>query len=55
MRIEEVKASGARTAAVSCPFCMQMFEEALAALDPARETRALDIAEIVAEAMGEPA
>jgi Fe-S oxidoreductase/nitrate reductase gamma subunit len=55
MRIEEVKASGARTAAVSCPFCMQMFEEALSAVDPARETRALDIAEIVAEAMGERA
>ncbi len=55
MRVKEVKASGARTAAVSCPFCMQMFEEALAALDPAGETRALDIAEIVAEALEEPA
>ncbi|MCL4683159.1 respiratory nitrate reductase subunit gamma [Myxococcota bacterium] len=54
LRIAEVKASGARTAAVSCPFCMQMFEDGLAALDPARETRALDIAEIVAEALGEP-
>ena len=54
MRIEEVKASGARTAAVSCPFCMQMFEDALAAVDPAGETRALDIAEIVAEALEDP-
>ena len=51
MRVEEVKASGASTAAVSCPFCMQMFEDALAAVDPERSTRAMDIAEIVAEAL----
>jgi Fe-S oxidoreductase/nitrate reductase gamma subunit len=51
MRVEEVKASGAQTAAVSCPFCMQMFEEALSAVDPAGQVRALDIAEIVVEAL----
>jgi Fe-S oxidoreductase len=54
MRVEEVKASGAKTAAVSCPFCMQMFEDALAAVDPERSTRAMDIAEIVAEALELP-
>ncbi len=54
MRVEEVMASGASTAAVSCPFCMQMFEDALAAVDPARSTQARDIAEIVADAIEEP-
>ncbi|MGZ8795262.1 MAG: (Fe-S)-binding protein, partial [Gaiellaceae bacterium] len=54
MRVEEVRASGASTAAVSCPFCMQMFEEALAADDTGRSTRAMDIAEIVAEAIEDP-
>lgn len=51
LRIDEVLASGAKTAAVSCPFCMQMFEDGLAAKDPARSVQALDIAEIVADAL----
>jgi Fe-S oxidoreductase/nitrate reductase gamma subunit len=50
-RIEEVKACGATTAAVSCPFCMQMFEDALSSLDPEKTIRAVDIAELVAEAL----
>jgi Fe-S oxidoreductase/nitrate reductase gamma subunit len=53
IRIEEVKACGAETAAVSCPFCMQMFEDALSALDPEKKIRAADIAELVAEALEE--
>ncbi|MEE9275974.1 MAG: (Fe-S)-binding protein, partial [bacterium] len=53
IRLEEVKASGARTAAVSCPFCMQMFDDALQALDPEKTIRAADIAELVAEALEE--
>jgi Fe-S oxidoreductase/nitrate reductase gamma subunit len=52
-RIEDVKASGAETAAVSCPFCMQMFEDALSSLDPEKKMRAADIAELVAEALEE--
>jgi Fe-S oxidoreductase len=52
-RIEDVKASGADTAAVSCPFCMQMFEDALNSLDPEKKIRAADIAELVAEALEE--
>jgi len=51
MRIEEVKACGAGTAAVSCPFCMQMFEDGLKSLDPGKTIRAADIAELVAEAL----
>jgi Fe-S oxidoreductase/nitrate reductase gamma subunit len=50
-RIEDVKSCGANTAAVSCPFCMQMFEDALSSLDPEKKIRAADIAELVAEAL----
>lgn len=52
-RLEDVKACGAETAAVSCPFCMQMFEDALKALDPEKTIRAADVAELVAEAIEE--
>jgi Fe-S oxidoreductase len=51
LRLEEVKASGARTAVVSCPFCLQMFDDALGALDSGGAMRALDIAELVAAAL----
>jgi Fe-S oxidoreductase/nitrate reductase gamma subunit len=53
MRLADVKACGATTAAVSCPFCMQMFDDAVAALDPDGSTRAVDLAELVAEALEE--
>ena len=36
-RVEEVKACGAETAAVSCPFCMQMFEDALSVAGPGED------------------
>lgn len=51
LRFEEVKGCGVKTAAVSCPFCMQMFEDAIRARDPGRTVRAADIAELVAEAL----
>ena len=50
-RFEEAKDCGAKTAAVSCPFCMQMFEDAISVKDPKRRVRAADIAELVAEAL----
>jgi Fe-S oxidoreductase/nitrate reductase gamma subunit len=50
-RFEEVKGCGAKTAAVSCPFCMQMFEDAIRVKDPGRTVRAADIAELVAESL----
>ena len=52
-RLADVKACGAETTAVSCPFCMQMFDDALKALDPDKNIRAADIAELVAEAIEE--
>jgi Fe-S oxidoreductase/nitrate reductase gamma subunit len=51
MRFEEAKGCGAGTAAVSCPFCMQMFEDAIRVKDPEKTVRAADIAELVAEAL----
>lgn len=51
IRFEELLASGARTAALSCPFCMQMFEDAQSALDAGKRLRVADIAELVADAM----
>jgi Fe-S oxidoreductase len=54
LRAAEARETGARSAAVSCPFCLQMFEDGLGALDPQRATRAVDVAELVAEALEEP-
>jgi Fe-S oxidoreductase/nitrate reductase gamma subunit len=54
-RFEQVKGCGAKTAAVSCPFCMQMFDDAIGALDPDQTVQAKDIAELVAEALEERA
>jgi Fe-S oxidoreductase/nitrate reductase gamma subunit len=51
MRIEEVQASGALTAAVACPFCLQMFDDALRARAAERGTRVFDVAELVAAAL----
>ncbi|MFN7955770.1 MAG: heterodisulfide reductase-related iron-sulfur binding cluster [bacterium] len=51
LRLADVKECGAKTAAVSCPFCMQMFDDALKTLDPEKSIRAADIAELVAEAL----
>ncbi|MCP5041473.1 MAG: 4Fe-4S dicluster domain-containing protein [bacterium] len=52
-RIEDVQACGAKTAAVACPFCIQMFDDALGAKDPDATIQAKDIAELVAEAIGD--
>jgi Fe-S oxidoreductase len=53
VRLAQVKQCGAGTVAVSCPFCMQMFDDALSASGPAETVRAADIAELVAEALPE--
>jgi Fe-S oxidoreductase/nitrate reductase gamma subunit len=50
-RFEQIQGCGAKTAALSCPFCMQMFADASSALDPEGEVRVADIAELVAEAL----
>ncbi|HIL01843.1 MAG TPA: (Fe-S)-binding protein, partial [Myxococcales bacterium] len=50
-RFEQIQGCGAKTAALSCPFCMQMFSDASGALDPGGEVRVADIAELVAESL----
>ncbi len=50
-RIEDVQRCGATTAAVACPFCIQMFDDALGAKDPDGVVAAKDIAELVAETL----
>jgi Fe-S oxidoreductase/nitrate reductase gamma subunit len=55
MRLEDVRSCGASTTAVSCPFCMQMLDEAVAAKDPDGGIRIADIAELVAENLEETA
>ena len=53
MRLEEAKSCGVGTAAVSCPFCMQMFEDAISVKDPQRTIRAADVAELVADSLAD--
>jgi Fe-S oxidoreductase len=47
-RYRELKATGARTVATGCPFCMRMFTEETAQEEPTAAPQILDIAEIVA-------
>jgi Fe-S oxidoreductase/nitrate reductase gamma subunit len=48
-RVREIAASGADAVAVSCPFCLIMLGDGLAAQSP--ETRVQDIAELLAESV----
>ena len=49
MRVEEASRTGAATIATACPFCLQMFEDAIKAKGVA--LRAMDIAELLEEAV----
>lgn len=52
-RYEEAAATGADVVATGCPFCMQMFETAQSTLGAGPVVK--DIAELIAERLGEPA
>jgi len=52
-RYKEARDTGADVVAVGCPFCMQMFNSAESEVENAPIVK--DIAELVAEALGEPA
>jgi Fe-S oxidoreductase/nitrate reductase gamma subunit len=56
VRAEEAIATGADVVAVACPFCIQMFEDAIPALQPDEEhrMRAVDIAELLEASVGSP-
>lgn len=52
IRAEQLAASGAATAAVACPFCLSMLDDARKSIGAEETFRLRDIAEIVAEALG---
>jgi Fe-S oxidoreductase len=51
MRIDQAIESGAGMVASACPYCLQMFEDAIKAREASETLKALDIAEIVAAAL----
>jgi len=55
-RTEEAMGTGARIVATACPFCIQMFEDGIPALEPDEEKRmrALDVAELLEASAGAP-
>ena len=48
-RIEEVIRTGAEVVATACPYCIQMFEDAIKAKEAQESLKTLDIAELVME------
>ncbi len=48
-RIEEVIKTGAEIVATACPYCLQMFEDAIKAKESQESLKALDIVELVLE------
>ena len=53
MRTDEAMKTEASVLATACPFCLQMFEDAIKAKEASESIRALDIAELVAQAIEE--
>jgi Fe-S oxidoreductase len=51
-RTEQALATGARTIAVGCPFCMTMLTDGTKAKDVEESVKVKDVAELVAERMG---
>lgn len=51
-RSEEALATGAKTIAVNCPFCLTMMSDGVKAKNKENEVKVLDIAELIASAQG---
>jgi len=51
-RGQEVLATGATRLATACPFCLNMMTDALTALDSGQQVQVLDVAELLAQAIG---
>jgi Fe-S oxidoreductase/nitrate reductase gamma subunit len=51
MRIEQVMETSADIVASACPYCLQMFEDAIKAKEAEEKLKALDIAELVAASL----
>ena len=47
MRVGQVVETGADVVATACPYCLQMFEDAIKAKEVEESLRVLDIAELV--------
>lgn len=54
-RLAQVLQTGADTVVTACPYCLQMMEEGIERKEVKERLKARDIAELVAEAMGQPA
>jgi len=54
-RIKEAVATGAQVLAVACPICMAMFDDAIKVLDFEEKIQVKDVAELLAESLGEEA
>ena len=52
MRIEQALETKAETVATACPFCLQMLEDAVKSKECQASIKVMDIAELVAEAVG---
>ena len=52
VRTDQFLETGADTVGVSCPFCLQMFTEAIGAKELQGEKQARDIVEILEESLG---
>jgi Fe-S oxidoreductase len=52
IRTEEFLETGAKTVGVSCPFCLQMFDEGISSSDSAQGAEAKDLLEILDESLG---
>jgi Fe-S oxidoreductase/nitrate reductase gamma subunit len=53
LRLREAEATGARVLVTECPFCLKMFEDAIGSPGDTPPMKVRDIAEVVAEALGE--
>ena len=51
--MQQVLETGADTVGVSCPFCLQMFEEGAGSVDGAEALQARDLIELLDESLGE--
>ena len=54
MRTDQFLETGADTVAVSCPFCLQMFDEGLSSRDESKKRKAVDLIELVDQSTKAP-
>ena len=47
MRLEQAKETNAETVATACPFCLQMFEDAIKVKGVEETLKVMDIAELI--------